>query len=123
MIALFIPASCSTVKNYAIGNQILGFSELSSSIALDTHFAVFTILTPEKIKHIQSVDPALLFFMLQYEDITEVYKNEIFKVPQPTTRQVTNWIPTREEPSDPTTYTPVQQKTYNKLLELKDAKN
>ena len=118
-----MPASCSTVKNYAIGNQILGFSELSSSIALDTHFAVFTILTPKKIKHIQSVDPALLFFMLQYEDITEVYKNEIFKVPQPTTRQVTNWIPTREEPSDPTTYTPVQQKTYNKLLELKDAKN
>ena len=49
---------------------------------MDTHLADFTILTPEQIKHIQSVEPAMLSFMIQHEDTTEVYINGFLKVPQ-----------------------------------------
>ena len=33
----------------------------------------FKILTPDQIKHIQPVDPALLSFMIQHGDTTEIY--------------------------------------------------
>ena len=120
--SIFITASLSTVNNNAIGYQIINFSELPYTITLDTHLADFKILTPEQIKHVQPVDPALLSFMIQHEETTEVYINELLKVPQPNPEQETYWFPTPEEPGDPTTYTPIQQRIYNELLELKQLK-
>ena len=44
---------------------------------------------------------------------------QLLKVPQPRPDQETYWFPTPEEPGDPVTYTPIQQRIYNELLELK----
>ena len=79
--SIFITSSLSTVNNNAIGYQIINFSELPYTKTCDTHLADFKILTPEQIKHIQPVDPAMLSFMIHYEDTTEIYKNEFLKVP------------------------------------------
>ena len=87
---------------------------------MDTHLADFKILTPEQIEHIQPVDPALLSFMIQHEETTEVYINELLKVPQQNSEQETYWFPTPEEPGDPATYTPIQQRIYKELLELQE---
>ena len=38
---------------------------------------------------IQPVDPALLSFMIQHTETTEVYLNELFKVPQQNSEQET----------------------------------
>ena len=118
--SIFITASLSTVNNNAIGYQIINFSELPYTITLDTHLADFKILTPEQIKHIQPVDPAVLSFMIQHDETTEVYINELLKVPQSNSEQESYWFPTPEEPGDPATYTPIQQRIYNELLELKE---
>ena len=118
--SIFITASLSTVNNNAIGIQIINFSELQHTITLDTHLADFKILTPEQIKHMQPVDPALLSFMIQQDETTEVYINELLKVPQPNEEQETYWFPTPEDPGDPTTYTPIQQRIYDELLELRE---
>ena len=118
--SIFITSSLSTVNNNAIGYQIINFSELPYTITNDIHLADFKILTPEQIKHIQPVDPAMLSFMIQHEETTEVYINELLKVPQQNPEQETYWFPTPEEPGDPTTYTPIQQRIYNELLELKE---
>ena len=75
--SIFIRASHGTVNNNAIGFQIIIFSELPYTITVDTHLADFKILTPEQIKHIQPVDPALLSIMIQHEETTEVYINEL----------------------------------------------
>ena len=116
--SIFITASLSTVNNNAIGYQIINFSELPYTITMDTHLADFKILAPEQIKHIQPVDPALLSFMIQHEETTEVHINEILKVPQQNPEQETYWFPTPDEPGDPTTYTPIQERIYQELLEL-----
>ena len=58
--------------------------------------------------------------MIQHEETTEVYINELLKVPKPIPEQDTYWFPTPEEPGEPTTYTPIQQRIYNELLELKE---
>ena len=118
--SIFITASLSTVNNNAIGYQIINFSELPHTITMDTHLADFKILTPEQIKHIQPVDPALLSFMIQHEETTEVYINELLKVPQQNSEQETYWFLTPEEPGDPVTYTPIQQRIYKELLELQE---
>ena len=118
--SIFITASFSTVNNNAIGYQIINFSELPYTITIDTHLADFKILTPEQIKHIQPVDPAMLSFMIQHEETTDVYINELLKVPQPNAEQESYWFPTPEDPGDPASYTPIQQRIYNELLELKD---
>ena len=118
--SIFITSSLSTVNNNAIGYQIKNFSELPYTIVYDTHLADFKILTPEQIKHIQPVDPAMLSFMIQHEETTEIYINELLKVPSQNPEQESYWFPTPEEPGDPTTYTPIQQRIYNELLELKE---
>ena len=89
---------------------------------MELHLADFKILTPEQIEHIHPVDPALLSFMIQHEETTEVYINELPKVPQQNSEQETYWFPTPEEPGDPATYTPIQQRIYKELLELQELK-
>ena len=118
--SIFITASLSTVNNNAIGYKIINFSDLPYTITLDTHLADFKIMTPEQFKHIQPVDPALLSFMIQHEETTDIYINEFHKVPKTNSEQETYWFPTPEEPGDPATYTPIQQRIYKELLELKE---
>ena len=120
--SIFITSSLSTVNNIAIGYQIITFSELPYTITCDTHLADFKILTPEQIEHIQPVDPAMLSFMIQHEYTTEIYINELLKVPSQNPEQESYWFPTPEDPGDPTTYTPIQQRIYTELLELKQLK-
>ena len=117
--SIFIISSLSTVNNNAIGYQIINFSELPYTIICDPHLADFKNLTPEQIKHIQPVDPAMLSFMIQHEDTTEIYINELLKVSSQDPDQESYWFPTPDDPGDPTTYTPIQQRIYNELLELK----
>ena len=56
--------------------------------------------------------------MIQHEDTSEIYLKELLKVPPQNQEQETYWFPTPEEPGDPTTYTPIQQRIYDELLEL-----
>ena len=118
--SIFITSSLSTVNNNAIGYQIIIFSELPYTKTNDTHLADFKIFSPEQIKHIQSVDPAKLSFMIQHEETTEICINELLNFPPQNPDQEPYWFPTPEEPGDPTTYTPIQQRIYNELLELKE---
>ena len=65
----------------------------------------------------------MLSFMIQHEETTEIYINELLKVPSQNPEQESYWFPTPEDPGDPTTYTPIQQRIYNELLELKELEN
>ena len=62
----------------------------------------------------------MLSFMMQHEETTDIYINELLKVPSQNSEQESYWFPTPEEPGVPTTYTPIQQRIYNELLELKE---
>ena len=62
----------------------------------------------------------MLSLMIQQEDTTEIYINELLKVPSQNPEQESYWFPTPEEPGDPTTYTQIQQRIYNELLELRE---
>ena len=91
--SIFITSSLSTVNNNAIGYQKINFSELPYTIICDTHLADFKVLTPEQIRHMQTVDPAMLSFMIQHEDTTEIYLNEFLKVPSQNPEQESFLVP------------------------------
>ena len=121
--SIFITASLSNVNNNAIGYQIINFSELPQTITMDAHLADFKKITPKQIKHIQPVDPALLSFMLQHEETTEIYINELLKVPQQSSEQETYWFPTTEEPGNPATIPQFSNASTKSFLNYKNSRN
>ena len=62
----------------------------------------------------------MLSFMIQHEDTTEIYINELLKVPSQNPEEESYWFPSPDKPGDPTTYTTIQQRIYIELLELKE---
>ena len=51
---------------------------------------------------------------------TDLYLNQLMKSYQPSDEQETYWFPTSEQqPGDPETYTPLQKRIQDKLMELK----
>ena len=120
--SIFITTSLTTVNNNAIGYQISNFPELPYTMICDTHLADFMIFTTEQIKHLQPVNPALLSFMIQHGDTSEIYINELLKVPPLNSEHESYWFPTPEEPGDPATYTAIQYRIHNELRKLRELK-
>ena len=58
--------------------------------------------------------------MIQHEDANEIYIKEHLKVTSQNPEQESYRFPTPDEPGDPTTYTPIQQRIYDELLELEE---
>ena len=116
---LFLVSSLCTVNNNAVGYQICNFSELPFTITTDTHLADFRVLTPEQLKHIKPINPSILtFIMHQHTEVTDVYLNELLKVNDKEDKTEQYWFPTPEQPGDPTTYTPIQKRIFDELVEL-----
>ena len=116
---LFLVSSLCTVNNNAFGYQICNFSELPYTITTDTHLADFRVLTPEQLKHIKPINPSVLtFIMHQHTEVTDVYLNELLKVNDKEDKTEQYWFPTPEQPGDPTTYTPIQKRIFDELVEL-----
>ena len=81
--------------------------------------ADFLVLTPKQFKHNKQVDPSTLTFMMyQHMENTDLCLNQLMKN-QPSDEQETYWFPTPEQPGDPETNTPTQQRIYNEFMELK----
>ena len=118
--SIFITSSLGTVNDNAVGYQVINFSDMPYTFPVDTHMADFRVLTPEQIKHIKPVDPSTLTFMMhQHIENTDLYLNQLLKTNQSSDEQETYWFPTPEQPGDPKTYTPIQKRIYDELLELK----
>ena len=116
----FITFSLSTVNNNAVGYQVINFTDMPYTLPVDTHMADFRVLTPEQIKHIKPVDPSTFTFMMhQHIENTDLYFNQLMKTNQSSDEEEMYWFPTPEQPGDPTTYTPIQQRIFDELIKLK----
>ena len=56
--------------------------------------------------------------MHQHTEVTELYLNELHKVNNKEDKTEHYWFPTPEQPGDPTTYKPIQKRTFDELVEL-----
>ena len=116
---LFLVSSLCTFNKNAVGYQICNFSELPYTITTDTHLADFRVLTPEQLKFIKPINPSTLtFIMHQHTEVTEVYLHELLKVNSKEEKTEQYWFPTPEQPGDPAKCTPIQNRTFDELVEL-----
>ena len=60
--------------------------------------------------------------MHQHTEVTDVYLNELLKVNNKEDKTEQNWFQTPEQPGDPTTYTPIQKRIFDELVELQTLK-
>ena len=116
---LFLVSSLCTVNNKTVGYQICNFSDLPYTTTIDTHLADFRVLTPEQLKYIKAINPSMLtFIMHQHTEVTDVYLIELLKVNNKEDKTEQYWFPKPEQPGDPTTYTPIQKRKFDELVEL-----
>ena len=88
--SIFITSSLSTVNNNAVGYQVINVSDMPYTLPVDTHMPDFRVLTPEQIKHIKSIDPSSLNFMMhQHTENTDLHLNQLMKTNQPSDEQET----------------------------------
>ena len=121
---LFRVSSLCTFNNNAVGYQICNFSELPYTITTDSHLADFRVLTPEQLKYIKPINPATItFIMHQHTEDTDVYLNELLKDHNKEDKTEHYWFTTPEQPGDPTTYTPIQKRIFDELVELQALEN
>ena len=78
------------------------------------------MVTPEKSKHIQPVDMAILSMIPQGDPDLTVYLNEILRTNKSEQQDNTFWFPTPENPRKPEDHTPIQTRILKELSELKD---
>ena len=118
----FSLSSLCTVTNNAVGCQICNFLELPYTITTDTHSADFRDFF-EQLKFIKPIHPSTLTFILhQYTEVTDVYLSELLKVNKREDKTEQYWFPTTDQPGDPITYTPIQKRIFDELLELQRLK-
>ena len=60
----------------------------------------------------------LTFIMHQHTEVTDVYPNELLNVINKEDKTEQYGFPTPEQPGDPTTYTPIQKRIFDELVEL-----
>ena len=121
--AIFVTSSLSTVRENSLLVQISNTSNSPYTVTSDTHLANFTVMPPEQIKRIKPVDPGTLTFLMDddEESNTVQFLNELLKVPNSEGDEKDQyWFPTPENPGDPSTYSPIQKRIFDELIELQE---
>ena len=76
-------------------------------------------MTSEQLKLIEPINPSKLTFIIHHHtEGTEVYLNELPEVNNKEDKVEQYCFPTPEQPGDPTTYTPIQKRIFDELVEL-----
>ena len=65
----------------------------------------------------------LTFIMQQHTEVTDVYLNELLKINNKEDKTEQYWFPTPEQHGDLTTYTPIQKRIFDELVELQTLEN
>ena len=124
--SIYIASSLSTVRDNSLTLEVTNVSSKSFTIYPDTHLANFAVMSPDQAKSIKPVDPGTLAFLMEMDndENTIHYLNELLKVSDEEESSAERyWFPTPENPGDPSTYTPLQKRIYDELIELKELEN
>ena len=117
---LLISHSISTIIDKRRAVRVTITTEAPYLIKKHTELAKFSVVTPEKSKHIKPVDMAILSMIPQDDPDLTASLNELLRTSKPEQQYNTFWFPTPENPGKPEDQTPIQTRILNELNELKD---
>ena len=99
--------------------HITNFTDQPFCIKKGLHIATFSVLTPEQLKKIQTVDPVTTWHSLQEKEENAVqYVSSLVKTHRNSEDMEQYWFPTPENPGDETIYTPIQKRILAELPNL-----
>ena len=109
-----------TIIDKRIAVRVTNTTESPYLIKNYTQIAEFSVVTPEQSKHFKPVDMAVPSMIPQGDPDQTAYLNERFRTNKPEQQDNTFWFPTPESPGKPEDHTPIQTRSLNELIELKD---
>ena len=101
--------------------HVNNFTDHPYTLKRGSHIANFSILTPEQMKYVKPIDPVTTWHLLKVNpENAAYYASSLIKSPKTSDDSENYWFPTPEEPGDPQTHTPIQQRILRELRNLQD---
>ena len=97
------------------------FFDQSYTLKKGSHIASFSVLTPEQIKYVKPINSVTTWHLLQDNpENVAYYASSLIKSPKTGQDSENYWFPTPEDPGDPQTHTPIQQRILKELRNLQE---
>ena len=97
------------------------FTDQPYKLKKGMHIATFSVMIPEQMKYVRSIDPVSTWHLLnENEEDAHYYISSLFKANKNNDQYEKFRFPTPENPGDETTHTPIQQKILRELRNLQD---
>ena len=116
---LLISHSVSTIIDKRIAVRVTNTTESPYLNKKNTQIAAFSVVTLEQSEHLKPMDMAILSMIPQGDPELTGYLNKCLRTNKPEQQNKASWFPTRENLGKPANHNPIQTRTLEKLIELK----
>ena len=114
-------AALVTLTQGQVTIHVNNFTDQSYTLKRGSHIVKFSVLTPEQMKYVKPIDPVTTWHLLQDNpENAAYYTSSLIKSPKTSDDSENYWFPTPEEPVDPQTHTPIQQRILKELRNLQE---
>ena len=114
-------AALVTLTQGQVSIHVNNFTDQLYTLKRGSHIANFSVLTPEQMKYVKPIDPVTTWhFLKDNPENAAYYASSLIKSPKTSEDSENYWFPTPEEPGDPQTHTPIQQRILRDLRNLQD---
>ena len=101
--------------------HVNNFTDQPYTLKRGSHIANISVLTPEQLKYVKPIDPVTTWHLLQDNPENAVYyASSLIKSPKAKDNSENYWFPTPEQPGDPQTHTPIQQRILKEFRNLQE---
>ena len=114
-------AALVTLTQGQVSIHVNNFADQPYTLKRGSHIANFSVLTPEQLKYVKPIDPVTTWHLLQDNpENAAYYASSLIKSPKAEDTTKNYWFPTPEQPGDPQTHTPIQQRNLRELHNLQE---
>ena len=114
-------AALVTLTQGQVSIHVNNFTDQPYTLKRGSHIANFSVLTPEQMKYVKPIVLVTTWHLLQDNpENAAYYASNLIKSPKTSDDSENYWFPTPEEPGDPQTHTPIQQRTLRELRNLQN---
>ena len=101
--------------------QVNNFTDQPYKLKKRLLIAIFSVMTPEQMKHVRPIDPVSTWHLLnKNEEDAICYISSLLKANRNNDQYEQYWFPTPANPGDEMTHTPIHHKSLKELGNLQD---
>ena len=116
-----ICAALVTLTQGQVAIHVNNFIDQPYTLKRGSHIANFSVLTPKQMKHVKPIDPVTTWHLLQENpENSAYYAIRLIKSAKTDEDKENYWFPTPEDPGDPLSHTPIQQRILKELYILQE---